>query len=51
VSTLAPGFSRWIRLDPARRVAHRFGLPVSHVVSHVISPIDYSPGGDNEVAA
>lgn len=46
VSTLAPGFSRWIRRDLPHRVANRFGLPVSHV----ISPID-STGGDHEVAA
>jgi hypothetical protein len=36
VSTLPPGLSRWIRLDLPNRVARRFDLPVSHV----ISPID-----------
>jgi GABA permease len=33
VSTLAPGLSHWIRLDLPHRVARRFGLPMSHVVS------------------
>jgi hypothetical protein len=47
VSTLPPGISRWLRLDLPHRVAHRFALPVSHV----ISPIDVSPGGHKEVAA
>lgn len=47
VSTLAPGLSRWIRLDLPHRVTHRFGLPVTHV----ISPISYSPGVDRKFAA
>jgi hypothetical protein len=40
LSTLPPGLCRWIRLDMPRRIARRFGLPVSHVVSSV----DRSPG-------
>lgn len=35
VSTLPSGSSRWIRLDLAHRVAHRFGLPVSRVISSI----------------
>jgi hypothetical protein len=40
VSTLPTGSSRWLRMDLAHRVAHRFGLPVSHVISR----IDEQPG-------
>lgn len=32
LSTLPPGISRWLRLDPARRIRERTGLPVTHVV-------------------
>jgi GABA permease len=47
VSTLSPGLSRWIGLDLPNRVAHRFGLPVSHV----ISPTHDSAGDHAGVAA
>jgi GABA permease len=40
LSTPSPGKSRWIRLDLPSRIASRFGLPVSSV----ISPIDDSSG-------
>jgi hypothetical protein len=33
VSTLPPGMSRWLKLDLPSRVASRFRLPVTHVVS------------------
>lgn len=39
VSTLPPGFSRWLRRDLPHQVASRVGLPVTHVVAH-------SSGGD-----
>ena len=32
LSTLAPGASRWLRLDLPHRVAASFGLPMTHVV-------------------
>lgn len=38
VSTLPPGPSRWILLDLPNRVARRFGLPVSHVISPIDDP-------------
>jgi GABA permease len=32
LSTLAPGASRWLRLDLPHRVEAQFGLPVRHVI-------------------
>jgi hypothetical protein len=32
VSTLPPGLSRWIHLDLASRLKHRYSIPVRHVV-------------------
>ena len=34
LSTLPPSISRWVKLDLPRRVRRRYGLPVTHVVSH-----------------
>jgi hypothetical protein len=33
LSTLPPGISRWLKLDLPSRVAGRFSIPVTHVVS------------------
>jgi GABA permease len=33
LSTLAPGISKWLKLDLASRIASRFSLPVTHVVA------------------
>jgi hypothetical protein len=35
LSTLPPGVSRWLKLDLPSRVAGRFDIPVTHVVSEV----------------
>jgi hypothetical protein len=42
LSTLPPGLSRWLRLDLPRRVAARFAVPVTHVVS-VVEPTETQP--------
>ena len=34
LSTFPPSISRWVRLDLPRRVRRRYGLPVTHVVTH-----------------
>ena len=34
LSTLPPGISRWLRLDPHNQAERRFHIPVIHVVSH-----------------
>ena len=33
VSTLPPGVSKWLKRDLPHRLARRFGLPVTHVVT------------------
>ncbi len=33
LSTLPPGVSKWLKRDLPRRLARRFGLPVTHVVA------------------
>ena len=34
LSTFPPSISRWVRLDLPQRVKRRYGLPVTHVVTH-----------------
>ena len=35
ICTLAPGMSRWLKLDLVHRVERKFGLPVIHVIADV----------------
>ena len=39
VATLAPGVSRWLRIDLPSRLARRFHLPVTHVSTRVAAPV------------
>ncbi|HEV8297666.1 MAG TPA: hypothetical protein VGQ20_10220 [Acidimicrobiales bacterium] len=36
ISTLAPGVSRWLKLNLPDRVHRRYGLPVTHVVTESV---------------